>query len=302
MNAPRVGVVIPILNRRDDTLECLKSISEAAYPDIQIYVMDNGSTDGSVQAIGSQFPNVKLTPLGRNLGFAQASNIGLRQMMEDGARYALLLNNDTVIAPDMIDVLVGTATKSPAIGILTPRIMYYGQDRIWSMGSRIRPLTLAMLDFGQGREPRMPHEQMFQVDSTVGCGMLVNCRVFERIGLLDESFFFYYEDLDFCLRTRDAGFEIWAVPWAKMWHKVSASTEHSGYLRHYHLARSGVRFYDKHTTGLQRWLMVPYRAGSAARFTLEHGLRGASEGLRGYWHGLRDGLRGLRGRSTDGES
>jgi GT2 family glycosyltransferase len=301
MSAPQVGVVIPVLNRREDTLECLTSLAQATYPNVQVYVVDNGSTDGSTEAVAARFPTVKLILLGENRGFARASNVGIRRSLEAGAQYMLLLNNDTVIAPDMIDALVDAADSSPAAGILTPRIMYYGEDRVWSMGSRVRPLTLATLDFGRSRQPRFPLNRMVQVDSVVGCGMFVARPVFEQIGLFDEAFFFYYEDLDFSIRARKAGFELWAVPWAKMWHKVSASTEQSRYLRFYYLAHSSVRFYHKHTAGLQRWLMVPYRAGSACRLTLEHGLRGDIEAVRGYWRGLCNGLLNLCQSSNDGE-
>jgi hypothetical protein len=256
-------------------------------------VIDNGSTDGSTAVIKDQFPSVKIIPLGENQGFARACNVGICCALKNGARYTLLLNNDTVVAPDMITHLVRAMDISPAAGVLTPRIMRYGGNQIWFMGSRIRPMTLDLLDFGIGRKSQLPLDRMVQVDVALGAGMLVDRRVFERVGLLDETFFFYHEDIDFSLRVRQAGFEIWSVPWARMWHKVSASTEQRSYLRAYYHARGSVYFYYKHSAGWQRVLVLLYRLGSALRSTLRYLLRGSLRHIVSYWHGLCDGCHDL---------
>jgi GT2 family glycosyltransferase len=294
MTAPRVGVVIPIWNHQEDTLECLTSLQAVAYPDVHIFVVDNGSTDGSADVVMTQFPSVDLSILKENQGFARATNVGIRRALDSDAQYVLLLNNDTVVAPDMISALVDAAQGLPRGGILTPRIMYYGGDHIWSMGSRLRPVTFDMPDFGRSRRPGFSLETLVPVDVILGCGMLVKRCVFEQVGLLDERFFFYYEDLDFSLRARQAGYELWAVPWARMWHKVSTSIKQNHYLRAYYMASSSVYFYAKHAIGKTRWFTMFYRMMSALRFTLEYGVQGNFEALKGYWSGLRAGLANIR--------
>ena len=123
--------------------------------------------------------------------------------------------------------------------------------------------------------------------------MLVARRVFEQVGLLDETFFFYYEDIDFSLRVSQAGFEIWSVPSARMWHKVSASIGHCSPLQAYHHARGSVYFYYKHTVGWQRGLILMYRLGSALRSTLRHAWHGRFRHIVNYWQGLHDGWQAL---------
>jgi hypothetical protein len=297
MNNPGVGVVIPILNRRDDTLECLTSLYSSGYSPIQVYIVDNGSTDGSSQVIASRFPHVTILRLESNRGFSQASNIGIRQALASGMEYILLLNNDTIVDPNMIEELVKAADILSKAGILAPQIMHYGQELVWSSGSQINPLTLDLPDFSHSAK-LSPISKMKKVDAVVGCGMLIRQNVFNKIGLLDESFFFYFEDLDFCLRARDAGYEIWTIPQAQMWHKVSASTEGHKHIRFYHLARSGIRFYFKYSKGLSRYTVIAYRIASACKFFLRRGVRGDFEGIRSYYQGLLDGLKDINTSSV----
>jgi len=291
---PRVGVVIPIWNHLEDTLECLTSLQVTTYPNVDVLVIDNGSTDGSADVVTAQFPFVALSVLSENQGFARATNVGIRRALERDAQYVLLLNNDTVVAPDMLSALVDAAQALPRGGILTPRIMYYGSDRIWSIGSCLRPVTFDTPDFGRSRRPGFSLETLVPVDVILGCGMLVKRCVFEQIGLLDERFFFYYEDLDFSLRARHAGYELWAVPWARMWHKVSESIKQNHYLQAYYMASSSVHFYSKHAKGKTRWLTIFYRMMSALRFTLEHGIQGDFDALKGYWRGIKTGMANTR--------
>lgn len=296
---PRVGVVIPIWNHQEDTLECLTSLQAVTYPNVDVFVVDNGSTDGSADIITAQFPSVDLSILKENQGFARATNVGIRRALERDAQYGLLLNNDTVVAPDMISALVDAAQGLPRSGILTPRIMYYGGERIWSMGSRLRPVTFDMPDFGRSRCPGFSLETLVPVDVILGCGMLVKRCVFERVGMLDERFFFYYEDLDFSLRARHAGYELWAVPWARMWHKVSESTKQNHYLQAYYMASSSVYFYSKHVKGKTRWLTIFYRIMSALRFALEHGIQADFDAVKGYWKGVKMGMANIRNAEED---
>jgi GT2 family glycosyltransferase len=222
MSAPHVVIVVLNWNGVDDTLECLESLSRLDYPAYEMMVVDNGSTDGSVPAIRERFPAVTIVENGENMGYAGGNNVGLRHAMAQEADYALLLNNDTVVDPAFLRILVDAAEAEPSAGITGPTVYYHAQpDVIWSAGGGIdwqrgdtRMVGLNERDEGQfGTEPR-------PVDFVAGCAMLVRRAVLEQAGLLDERFFVYYEESEWCVRAARAGFRIVYVPAAHIWHKI----------------------------------------------------------------------------------
>jgi len=287
---PQVGVVIPTHNHVADTLECLASLVATGYPNLVVVVVDNGSTDGSPQRVLERYPCVHIIPLDRNLGFARAVNAGVAFVLDQGCRYVMLMNNDAVVRADAVHSLVAFALEHGGDCILSPKVMHYGCDSVWSMGSRVRRATFDLLDFGPGRTGRLPLDRSVAVDVVLGCGMFATDGVFSRIGFLDEAFFFYYEDIDFSLRAGDAGIDLLTVPWALVWHKVSESTRDTTYLREYYRAKASVAFYLKHTSGWHRLLVSGYRLLSALSFTCRNLIQGSLKPIAGHWCGLAAGL------------
>lgn len=293
---PLVYIVTLNWNRRDDTLQCLDSCCRQTYPNRRILVVDNGSSDGSALAISTQFPDVEQILNERNLGFARGVNLGIRHALEHGAQYLFLINNDTTLAPDALDLLVEAALSSGA-GLTAPKILYASEpEQIWSVGAWRNELTLEITGCRRGQEATELDSRPFEVDFVTACGVLMARDCIEQVGLFDERFFMYYEDLDYCLRAQAAGCRLIAVPRATMWHRVSASSGGSDSPNErYHMALSSVRFFRKHTSGW-RWLVVaPYRTGSAIK-TVIHllasgSLRSAQAYVRGLWQGCaRDAL------------
>jgi len=290
MEAPTVAVVIPTWNRRDDLLTCLESIEAMGYPQLHVIVVDNGSTDGTAEAVRVNFPKAELIRSEENLGFAAGCNLGLRRVLQLTAEYVLLLNNDVIVASDMMERLVEAALTHPEVGLFGPSVWYHDEPhRLWSAGYRCRPVTLS----DQPPQGNPEGAEPYFVDTLYGCGLLIRREVLETVGLLDERFFMYYEDKDLCLRARAAGWKLLMVPAARVWHKVSESTSGSNDLgtpfQKYHMARSSVVFFAKHTP---RWLwpvIVPYRLGSGLR-TVARALRYgrpdiATAYVRGLWCG-----------------
>jgi GT2 family glycosyltransferase len=234
---PRVGVVVLNWRRPDDILACLRSVSRLDYPDLEVTVVDNASANGSVATIRDEFPHIALVENARNMGFAGGSNQGITRLIGDGAQYVLLLNDDTEIAPDLVWRLVEVAEADPSIGILGPTIYYYGRrSTIWSAGGEVDPdgttrhLQLDESDDGLDTAVR-------DVGYVTGCCMLVSRRVVEALGVLDERFFAYFEEAEWCTRARRAGFRVVHVPSARVWHKIeSASRESRPYI--YLMARN----------------------------------------------------------------
>ena len=256
IGSPRVIIIVLNWNGRDDTLACLASLSKLDYPSYELVVIDNGSGDDSVPAIRASFPQVTLVETGENLGYVGGNNLGLEYAKAVRADYALLLNNDTEVASDFVRILVNAAQAKPAIGFAGPTVYYYGQPNvIWSAGGAIdwqrgstRMVGLNERDVGQfGQIPRA-------VDFLAGCAMLVGHTVLERVGLLDERFFAYYEETEWCVRAKRAGFQIVHVPLARIWHKISPEARAGSPTAHYYMTRNRLLFLKATGAGPQAWL------------------------------------------------
>lgn len=252
---PSVAIVVLNWNGRDDTLECLSSLSRVDYAACQVIVVDNGSRDDSVAVIRAANPHVTLIETGENLGYVGGNNVGLERAHALRADYVLLLNNDTTAAPDFLRLLIEAAEADPEIGIVGPTIYYFDQpDVIWSAGGAIdwqRGLTwmvgLDEKDQGQfGPAPR-------PVDFVTGCALLIEMPVIERIGFLDPRFFTYYEETEWCVRAARAGFKICHVPRAKIWHKISPTARADSPTTHYYMTRNRLLFLAATKAGWQAW-------------------------------------------------
>lgn len=287
---PLVYAVVLNWNRREDTLGCLESLTRVDYPNLRLLVVDNGSSDGTPEAVSCQFPDVGLIVNDRNLGFAAGCNVGIRYALDRGADHVLLLNNDTLVDPAVVDHLVSLA--GPDVGMVAPKIYYAAEPtRLWSIGGMRHPLTIEKTGDACGQVDAGQWEDVLERDYFVGCVLLISRRLLTEVGLFDERFFMYYEDSDLSLRARRAGFRLLLSPQAKVWHKVAVSSGGSDSPNErYLMARSSVLFFCKHVRGL-RWLIVlPYRTGSAVKTMLRLLWNGRGQSAWAYLRGLRDGL------------
>ena len=179
---PLVGIVIPVWNAIAYTLACLESLAGLSYPRFEVVVVDNGSTDGTAEAVREGHPAVTLVCNERNMGFAHACNQGLAHVFARGAEFALLLNNDTLIAPDMLLRLVEVASSQPDAGILGPKICYADRPAVpWFTGIRFRGQIYIV------RTASPKHQVQSEVPAAVdfisGCGMLIRRAVYDAIGI-----------------------------------------------------------------------------------------------------------------------
>jgi GT2 family glycosyltransferase len=253
---PQVVIVVLNWNGLPDTLECLESLHRLDYPNCKVVVVDNGSTDGSVPVIRERFPTVTILEIGENLGYTGGNNVGLRYAPVQGADYALLLNNDTKVAPDFLHRLVDAAEADPLIGMAGPTIYYHAQpDVIWSAGGAIdwRRGSTWMVGLDERDEEQFGTEPR-RVDFVTGCAMLVRRTAMEQVGLLDERFFAYYEEAEWCVRIARAGYRIIHVPQAKIWHKISPGEQANSPLIHYYMTRNRLLFLKITGAGLNAWL------------------------------------------------
>ncbi len=292
MTEPLVYAVLLTWNQKADTLACLESLFQMDYPRLAVVLVDNASTDGTAEIVRAQFPQVELLVNAANRGFAAAVNQGWRHALERGAEYVLVLNNDTVADPAMLTHLMAPVTAA-GVGMVVPKIYYYSQpDVIWSVGAAMSRWTYENLGDARGTRDTGQWEAVVERDFATACAALLPRAVLERCGGLDERFFYYYDDADWSLRVREAGYTIRLAPKAKLWHKVAAA---SGGLdtpyERYWMARSGVLYFRKHVRGWRWLIVIPYRLSSAMRTTLRLLARRRLEALSAYWRGLWDGVR-----------
>ncbi len=283
---PLVAIITLNWNRKDDTLAFLASCVRLRYPRLALVVVDNGSSDGSTEAIATAFPQATQLINAANLGFAGGMNVGLRHALAHGADYVFLANNDTTLAPDTIDLLVRAAEDHGA-ALVAPAIYYAAApEQIWWLGGMLRPLLLEVRRF-----ETPPMAVAFPADFITGCGMLASRAALERVGLFDERFFMYYEDSDYCLRAYRAGLKVLVEPRAAMYHKVAQSSGGSDSPNErYQMARSSVQYFRKHARLWQWPLIGPYRTGSALRQLWRLVRRRRFAAVRAYLRGLRDGV------------
>ena len=287
MNAdpPPVTAVILNWNRPQDTLNCLRSLSETAYPALDIIVVDNGSTDDSVTTLSSTLPDVTLLVNERNLGYAAGNNVGIAHALRGPAAFVLVINNDAVVEQAAVVELVRAAGRQPRAGALVPKILYASEpDRIWAAGARWArfPPRVKLVGLNAPDLPRF--DQPRELAYATGCAWLLSRPALEELGGFDPAYFMYQEDYDFCYRLGVAGYTLHYVPAARVRHAVSAGLGSFSPQWWYQWSRSVVRFYRVENRFPAHWL------GLFVTWVLMRELvKGNLWFIPSFFRGLRDG-------------
>lgn len=291
---PKVFVIILNWNGYRDTAECLRSLKRLIYPSCEVVVVDNRSTDGSVTKLQEEFKEVVYIENKENLGFAEGNNVGIRYALEHGADYVLLLNNDTLIKADFLEALVKTAEVDEQIGIAGPKIYEGLPDsiRLWYAGGSVDWKRMKTVHRGFHEDDRGEWDQVEDVDFVSGCAMLIRRPLLERIGLLDDRYFLYYEDTDYCVRACKAGFRIVYVPQAVVYHKAwTSSGGQSSPLRLYYMTRNRLLLMESHLDrGAKRRFLLYFFYDGILRRAVYLVVKGKSpvKGIHALWDGLAD--------------
>lgn len=240
MDKPLVFIILVNYNGEADTTECIQSLNRIVYENYRIVLVDNGSTV-PISEEGKSFfeKHCHVIFHDRNSGFAGGNNIGIQYAIQEGAELVLLLNNDTTVEPDFLNVLIEQYEKNQEAGALGGRINYYhDKDRIWYGGGFFEEKD------GWGR-----HEKngeicadrtglVKEVTFITGCLMLIPKHTIDKIGLLDDSLFLYFEDTDYCCRITKAGMKMFYCEDAVIYHKVYGSTSGNNDVRYYYFLRN----------------------------------------------------------------
>jgi hypothetical protein len=222
----RVTIVVLNWKRPDETLACLESLGRAELGGASVLVVDNGSGDGSVERIRERFPEQRIVALPENRGYAGGNNEGIRVALEAGAEAVLLLNNDTRVAPDFLGPLLDTVTRDPEAGAVSSAVMRLDRPEMLDVafGTVQFHRREAVRILGVNALPGEGFDRRCQVDVAVGCCLLLTAEALRRVGLFDEGYFAYHEDVDWCLRAREAGFRVYYEPYSRVFHGGSQST------------------------------------------------------------------------------
>jgi GT2 family glycosyltransferase len=242
---PEIFIIILNWNGKSDTLVCLNSIQSLQYLYYKIIIVDNGSTDSSAHEIRALYPEMAIIETGQNLGYAEGNNVGIRYALEHDADYILLLNNDTTVAPDLLDQLVNAAQKDPDAGVFGATLLYMDKpDTVWFAGAQWNAQTLTF-DYPYQDQP-LPDNLSSATDYACGAALFFRAEVARSIGLLDARFFLVWEESDWCLKATRAGYRCKLAPSAYVWHKVGASFDgESSPLRQYFSYRNRLLWAEK---------------------------------------------------------
>lgn len=250
MPTPKVFVIVLNYNGGEILRDCLRSVFQLDYPNFEVVLVDNASTDGSLKMVMESFSRAHIIRNTQNNGFSAGNNLGIRFALEKMADFVFLLNPDTLIEKNTLANLIEAANQNSQFGLLSPLIMENKSQKIWFAG-------------GQIKWSKMKTTHLQDVISTTpypteylsGCAMLIKKEVFKKIGLLDEDYFLYYEDADFCWRARKNNFSLLVVPDAKVYH--FEKSEDNLVFKTYWLVLSGLLFFHKNATLLTRpWLKL----------------------------------------------
>lgn len=239
---PKVSIIIPIFNGKEYTLAFLESLYGCDYPNYEVIIVDDGSTDGSALMITESFPAVRILHGDGNLWWSGGTNLGIHDALARGTDFILTINNDVKVAPDFLSALVDAAMEN--VGAIIGGKIYFmdAPQRIWSAGGRLSWITgKTLVQIGHGEVDRAEFCRREQMDFLTGMNVLIPDEVFARIGFYDELHFpQYHADSEFTLRARKAGIPIFFEPSAKVWNRVE-STFMQRFLKNRALSLAAVR-------------------------------------------------------------
>jgi GT2 family glycosyltransferase len=292
----RVAAVIANWNGGDENLDCVASLLAEGIPPERVVFVDNGSNDGSAELVERRFPGLTMIRNRENSGFGEASNQGARAALEHGADAVLFVNNDVVLPPGTLTVLVRALEADETLGIVGPRVLYKNDpERVWCAGGMLtwRQNLSTLLGHKELDGPRWRENRA--VDYVAGCALLAKRVVLERIGFFDAQFFAYMEDVDLCLRAKQAGFGVALIGAAHALHSASTATG-GGYnpRRKYMMGVNSIWFLKRHARAAQWMRFIAYDVLSLPFLWLGGLFQGKSRSVLAKAVGIVDGLRGKR--------
>ncbi len=259
MTHPSVAVIVLNYNNAKDTVECLNSIDDLVYDNYHVMVVDNCSTDNSIEVLLKEYPALDLITSSINGGYAYGNNLAIERAQQEKYDYVCILNNDVIVEPDFLSILIEYGLENQVAGVIGPRICEYQDSTlIESAGSNV--------NMNYGKVTRLFHKEKEDVvagkiipcDYIGGACMLVSLKAINQVGLIPENYFLFYEENEWCLKIKQAGFDVVCVANAKVIHKGSASINKVSGLSEYFMYRNLVVFVKRNGTWQNKLYFYPY--------------------------------------------
>ena len=285
-NECKLSIITINYNGLQDTCELIDSIP--FNDDLEVIVVDNASKKNEASYIFEKYPQVKVIRSQQNLGFAGGNNLGIKASK---GKYILLINNDTYFKEYNIDALIKRLEASDRIGMLCPKLRFsWGNNSIQYAGyTALSSITVRNQSIGFGEEDHGQYDTAHPTPYAHGAAMLIKREALEKVGLMPECFFLYYEELDWSMMFTRAGLEIWYDPACTVYHKESQATGQNSPLRTYYIVRNRLLLVKRNWKGLTKYLAYAYLLGAVGvRDILKYALSGKWELLNATTNGLRD--------------
>lgn len=222
----KLAIVIINWNSYDVTNTTLLSLKNTSFIDYDIILVDNHSTDGSIERLENDFKNIIILKADQNLGFTGGNNIGIDYSIEKGYLYTMLLNNDVEVESNFLEPLIEVLDLNEGVGAVQP-LIYFHHDRsiIWNAGCKFNPWLGITVTKGYNKRDIGQKERFIEkkVDWITGCAFMVRTKLFEQVGALNNKFFIYYEDVDLSFRIKQVGFTLAYVPKSVIYHIAGVS-------------------------------------------------------------------------------
>ncbi len=281
-----LSIITVNYNGLNDTCALIDSIT--FNEDMEVIVVDNGSKKNEANILQERFPNVKVIRSEKNLGFAGGNNLGIKVAK---GKYLYLINNDTVFKEFNPQVLIRRLESSPKIGMVCPKIRFAWDDNpIQFAGyTPLSPITFRNRAIGYGEEDNGQYDTSHQTPYAHGAAMMLKREVIDKVGLMPECYFLYYEELDWSMMITRAGYEIWYEPASTIYHKESQSTGQNSPLRAYYITRNRLLLVKRNFTGIKKYLAYTYlQMIVATRDIIKYLIKGRMDLLKATTNGLRD--------------
>lgn len=253
----KISIISVNYNQSAVTNQMLKSLSKLSWENVEIIIVDNGSFNEDYKKIDSFYDNVKIIYSAKNTGFAGGNNMGIKASTGD---YILLLNNDTEVDSGFIEPMLQLFELNPQIGAISPKIKYFDHPEIiqYAGFSKINPFTLRMNAIGHKQKDSSAFNHANPTNFIHGCAVMVPREVIDRVGMMKEDYFLYYEEHDWSMAIKRAGYILYYQPGSVVYHKESVSVKKNSPLKIYFINRNRILFMRKNFNALIRLIATLY--------------------------------------------
>ena len=285
-NACKLSIITINYNGLKDTCELIDSIP--FNNDLEVIVVDNASEKDEASLISAKYPQVQVIRSSQNLGFAGGNNLGIKAAR---GKYLFFINNDTIFKEFNVQALIDRLESSPKIAVVCPKLRFsWGNNPIQFAGyTPLSKITVRNQAIGFGEEDHGQYDTAHSTPYAHGAAMLIKREALEKVGLMPECYFLYYEELDWSMMFTRAGFEIWYDPACTVYHKESQATGQNSPLRTYYIVRNRLLLVKRNWNGVTKYLSYAYLLGVVGvRDILKYALSGKWELLKASTNGLRD--------------